>query len=249
MSARNDYAGDDTLEEARFRGNCKHSGFGEYDNLTGYLTRTYTVEWEDRQGTRWRKTCQVINLGRPDRGIPVDPDGQLGEEDLPEPVSVLYLQRAQAAAKKAAMLRDERSMSKIVAYLKEHGPQPLDVLLGVSEWAGKMQVRDHLQKHKDIYVKFYLKPVIWGLHGQEWQPPAKERGKPASAIKIREVLNEHGPMTQAQIKRLVPFDKTAISRELRACRDWFRVVGVRNTDGSYQGRVYGLVGIHDREAA
>ena len=84
MTARNDYTTNEVMFDAFVQphGNCKPSGFAEYDSLTGYLTSTYTVEWVDRQGTRWRKTCQVINLGRPDRGAPVDP----ATATMPEPM-------------------------------------------------------------------------------------------------------------------------------------------------------------------
>ena len=66
--------------EARMRGNHKPSGYPEYDNLTGYLERTYQVEWRDKDGIWWRKTCQVINLGRPDRGVPVDVEALEAQE-------------------------------------------------------------------------------------------------------------------------------------------------------------------------
>jgi hypothetical protein len=164
MSARNDYAGDDTLEEARFRGNCKHSGFGEYDNLTGYLTRTYTVEWEDRQGTRWRKTCQVINLGRPDRGIPVDPDGAMEAEE--------WVDDEGQPAKALTHAKQGETLARLVAALQRRGPCGTVQLAAAINRTGAA-IRNTLLRRSDLFVclergtrgRGRARESLWGLVG------------------------------------------------------------------------------------
>jgi hypothetical protein len=59
------------------QGKVGHSGFAEFDNLTGYVTGNYVSEWQGRDGTRWRTITTVINLGRPDRGIRVDSEAAI----------------------------------------------------------------------------------------------------------------------------------------------------------------------------
>ncbi len=61
--------------------NNKPSRFPEYDNLSGYVVGNYVSYWEDEDGSMYRKTVMVVNLGRPDRGTPADPDAQLKAEN------------------------------------------------------------------------------------------------------------------------------------------------------------------------
>lgn len=99
----------------RPHGNCGHTGT-EYDGLTGYVTAQYTVNWQDTNGIRWRKVCTVINLGRPDRGIPADDvDAAMKPERLP-------LTPAKRPQKKGKRTAESYSFGKRVAgYLREHG--------------------------------------------------------------------------------------------------------------------------------
>jgi hypothetical protein len=93
--------------------------YPEYDGLTGYVTKTYSTEWLDTQGNLWRKTCTVINLGRPDRGIVGDVDAQLVEEHWGHGNSYAG---PEAMRRKGEENRASLRM-EMVAHLREHGPQ------------------------------------------------------------------------------------------------------------------------------
>ncbi len=94
----------------------------EYDNLTGYVVRTYTTTWRDTDGNLWRKTCEVVNLGRPDRGVPVDPDTQLAPAPWDSGGTKPHLARGPMARKRKADERFAEIQMQVSAYLRRNGP-------------------------------------------------------------------------------------------------------------------------------
>lgn len=125
------------IHAGRLNGNCKHSGFVEYDSLSGYVTKEYVSEWTGADGTRYRKVCQIINLGRPDRGVPVDPDKELQYEPLEtEDKSCDQNRAAMIAVKEKKAARDVVLIAQMQEALREHGPLSGTYLakhLGVSQ--------------------------------------------------------------------------------------------------------------------
>lgn len=158
------------LDIARTSGNCKPSGFSEYDNLTGRVVRQYCVEWEDEQGNRWRKVCQVIDLGRPDRGIVVDPDAAIAYEPWEDgkPPSASRAANAPITAIEAhhanKEARHDALQAKIVAYLREHGATSAGDLAGVvGKGAGWLRIHLAEREHKAY------KRVIVNSHIHLWE--------------------------------------------------------------------------------
>lgn len=155
---------DDQLYAGRLTGNCKHSGT-EYDNLTGYVVKEYTMEWTGEDGTRWRKTCTVINLGKPDRSIPVDPDKVMNEQ---EP---LAFRRNPGVAERLAREREERKAARhaifveqIRTFLVEHGPHTARKTcdkLKIPQYA----VLEVLREHRDIFTPLGGNRSAWGVVG------------------------------------------------------------------------------------
>jgi hypothetical protein len=143
--------------DTRIVGNVKPSGFGEYDNLTGYLTREYSVEWEDSSGTRWRKTCTVINLGRPDRGVPVDTPE---EEEWDEGGGVA---NTVVRAKRGAVL------ALLVEVLRAYGPRTTPQL-AVRVGRARQAIQNTLTARVDLFMKVSGPSkrgvdTTWGLVG------------------------------------------------------------------------------------
>ena len=140
---------------------CKPSGFAEYDNLTGYVEQTYTREWTDAAGNRWRKVVTVINLGRPDRGIPVDPDAQMQAERFPRHEPRPRKERRPTSLKRGDVQR------QVGDYLRQYGPAHAKLIasdLGIAYDT----LFYHLKGRKgQLYCACGKvgKAVIWGLVG------------------------------------------------------------------------------------
>lgn len=136
----------------------------DYDKFTGYVTERFAREWTDKGGTRWRKITTIINLGRPDPVSPVDPEAQMGPESLGYD-RLAAVRAAHARARVVAEERKQRVHDALVAYLQEHGPQPIKTLLDVTEYQGKTAMRAHLASCPDTFVRLREIPGIWGLVG------------------------------------------------------------------------------------
>lgn len=236
-------------------GSCKPSGYPEYDSLTGYVTKTYTMEWEDTSGNRWRKTCTVINLGRPDRGTPVDPDALMVEESMPvERMASAVAQQKIAAA--IAAQREERhakARKLLGAYMIEHGPSRLpDLLPAVREigWTNLFSLREHINMFPETYLLYWGNPQMWGLHGQEFTSPKPHRHQ--AVEKLQQALLTHGPMLAGELHKAarVGVARRFLDTLLKKNEGTIFVkVGRKRVPGSKEGAVWGLVGVHDREAA
>lgn len=144
-----------------------YSGDKDYDELTGYVTGHYTTEWIDRGGTRWRTTVEIINLGRPDRVRPVDPDEAM------QPDHTFRERFATAAAmagkQRAKAQRSALLVEKITAAFAEHGPMcayDVAVIVGVAG-ATALNV---LRAHREQFEFFGGKAARWGLPGQTITP-------------------------------------------------------------------------------
>lgn len=144
------------LQESRDMRNAH----AEYEKLTGYVSRQYAVEWEDANGNTWRKTCTVINLGRPDRGIPVDPDEMIENvERLPRKEYTLRVPR------KPDVPPANAAQTRTVDYLHKFGAST------IPDIAGHFGLRlSTVQKHvtrREGYVYIRVgkrgRSDLWGL--------------------------------------------------------------------------------------
>lgn len=136
-----------------------YSGDDDYDKFSGYVTKTYTVEWEDSSGTRWRKTCQVINLGRPDRVPPADPDALMGAERL-----------SYEGERPNQRKRDERHAAlamDLTRYLRQYGPSHMTAMASDLDYAKTTLDEFVRQREGRIFCKVgnVGRAVLWGLVG------------------------------------------------------------------------------------
>jgi hypothetical protein len=225
-------------------GNCKHSGFGEYDNLTGYVTKEYTMEWTDRQGTRWRKTCRIINLGRPDRGIPVDPDEAMTPEqfEIAANVQATMAVQREAKAARAALL-----VGQVQECIQQHGAQSASACakrLGVSI----LRVADTFKAHPELFRSLGRKDNAFGLVGVEYAPPPRIRHR--SVVALRDFLMVHGPSTAPQAAGRLKKKGNFLSHTMKRHPDWFCVVEILPRVGQVREMpVWGVVGVHDKVSA
>lgn len=217
----------------------------EYHRLTGYLVGTFTVERRDRRrGCIIQTEYEVINLGRADRGITVDPDVLLEEEKLEgEEQMDSYHQTIAAKAEQ----RHDVAKEILIAYLQKYGPQPTRALTGLTEWKGRKSLVDHLGRFPDTYIRVCENPLMWGLPGQTW---AAERQVSAGEWRLVEVLKEHGPLliSEARLLANVPL-KSAQTAMVRHEGFLFVRVGEKRTNGGNSGTVWGVAGVHDKEGA
>lgn len=144
----------------------------EYDNLTGYVSGEYASEWQDNDGTRWRTVVTVINLGKPDRGIAVDPDALMTPEILAFEESDRTREYSPTVTANANK-RHSEAMERFVAHMQAHGPVPVNELVPLAKWKSHVSVREHLSMFPETYRYFPGKLGLWGLHGQEG-PEARE---------------------------------------------------------------------------
>jgi hypothetical protein len=214
----------------------KPSGYAEFDSLTGYVTGNYVSEWKDRCGTRWRTVVTVINLGRPDRGVVVDPDAQLADE-------FLYDDESQKAYAQSIVLnreeRHEAAKERIVAYLQEHGPVPIEDLCAVGGWKKRPSVKEHLVRYPELYLCFWENPQVWGLHGQTYDPQGKAR---PVVMKMHDAIIEHGPMTAQEIADATG---SSIGRVTGLLREGAPFVKVGERDSRYKGVVSVVWGLEE----
>jgi hypothetical protein len=214
-----------TDDIGRPNGNCKPSGYAEYDALTGYVTRTYQTEWTDTSGNLWRKTCTIINLGRPDRGVPVDHEAQIRDEVWVDEAQQQDDQRRRdSAIERNRVQRHRVAMESLVAYMQAHGPSPLTELLDVTDWAGKTQLVEHFEMFPDVYLRYWDRPRVWGLHGQSYKHRHEDR--PVSA-RIMDALTEHGPLTLKELEAVTGASRNGINRQLKENAHWFARVAHR----------------------
>lgn len=228
-------------------GNKVYTGT-EYDNCTGYLVGTYTRTYHDRRrGCTVKVEFEVINLGRPDRGIPVDPDVLL--EDEPWELDA-GLAKAAEAVRVASQARRDAADEKITAHLTEHGPSHLSELLPLTEWDGVWVLRRHLQAHPEMYQSFGFRTGMWGLVGQEWTAAPRPQPKITQRAEIiRSYLLKAGPAPAAQIARVIGRDAKQVNNCLVQFTQLFCVVRMRPAQGQTPAtRIWGLVGVHDGEA-
>lgn len=145
--------------DGRPHGNCKYTGT-EYDALSGYVTSTYTMEWQDKDGTRWRKTCTVINLGKPDRVAPVASDAAMQAESLPSAL-------LNASPKRRG--GHGEIMGRIVEMLRRNGPMTTTDI-GTVVNRSQQAIRNSMVRRTDLFVCLSgggesRRPTTWGLVG------------------------------------------------------------------------------------
>lgn len=209
----------------------KPSGFAEYDHLTGYVTGMYSSEWTDKSGTRWRTVTTVINLGRPDRGMAVDPDDAMAYETLQEDEINGYHYRNSINAN--AERRHSEAMQILTAYMREHGPSTMAELMPLVKWQSKASLAEHIALFPGVYRCFIMGGKSgghrWGLQGQEYKKP--ERVLTGGKLLMYETLQTHGPMLANELSALtgvmIMTCRTTLFRE----PDWFVRVGKRQDEG------------------
>jgi hypothetical protein len=225
---------DYNIHAERIVGNAKPSGFPEYDSLTGYLERTYTVEWEDSSGTRWRKTCQVINLGRPDRGVVVPPDDE--QDDNTDAVERLRQEK---------LKRDQATLDQLQQILTERGPLSSYKLAKILK-RGRFGLVDLMRYRSDVFEHRQKPSSCWALVGQ----PVEERSYVSPVVEdVRRVLIEHGPMIGAHIADHVGRSRPYVSELLNKHKDVFAVHGMDKEKHKNDSRRWCVVGVHDTEGA
>lgn len=147
-----------------------YAGDPDYDMMSGRITRQSSILGITRDGWVVRHTVTYIDVGRAAPVTVCDPDGLLNTvEDLPPEPRKIYkqlpahmrpnLQRFQYAPNEL--------QKRIVAYLRENGPQPAPVIweeLGINEQTFRkhVKVREH---HVYKRVGKRAQAFIWGLVG------------------------------------------------------------------------------------
>jgi hypothetical protein len=143
-----------------------YTGMAEYDNLSGYVTQTYVTEWKDIHGNLWRKTCNVINLGRADPVIPSDPDATLQPEKLWSRMTGNDFTRAANLA--AGQARDEARRDRIVEYIQAYGPSTLKIMADDLNMV-LVTLQKAISRYEGVtfvkvgFVSSSGRAVIWGL--------------------------------------------------------------------------------------
>lgn len=223
--------------DGRPHGTCSHTDT-EYDNLSGYVTGNYVSEWQDKTGTRWRTTVTVVNLGKPDRGTPADPDHAMTPERL-----FLESERGRNYSDAITAKREQRHnviMDAFTTHMQEHGPVAVNTLMQV---IGKSRntVLDHLALFPDTYRCFPGFPDFYGLHGQERKTERKEYV--GWIGRMRDALLECGPMTANELADTIGWGRVATRTTLSHYDDAF--VRVARSPQL----IWGVVGIHNGEVA
>lgn len=210
---------------------CKPSGFVEYDELSGYVTRQYVSEWQDKDGTRWRKIVTFINLGKPDRGIVRDPDAMIGRGeklfglDGSEP----HWQKAVKAASEARVVREAQLVSALQQAFATHGPMSVSQVCAHVD-AAKERILRALRGNRDAFRFFGDTNSIWGLHGQTYTH-VKKVVRTKLAYMIRECLVQHGAQTAAEIAKRTGKHQQNVAHSLQMMIEWFEVAGQRPGQG------------------
>jgi hypothetical protein len=225
----------------RLQGECKPSGYGEYDNLTGYLTGSYSLEWTDERGTRYRTVCQVINLGRPDRGILVDPDKELEHEPFDE------AENNKAAMSKMKVMkagRDAVLLMRMEEVLRQHGPMSANVC-SFKLQVTRARVAQLFEANPQLFRSLGRIDKAWGLVGVEYD--AQERKVVhKTTMAARQFLIEHGPATAPEIARHLNKKGNYFTHTLKGYPELFYVVGIRPRCGlARPSPIWGVVGVHD----
>lgn len=219
-----------------------------YDSLTGYVTHCTDIVGITRDGWKVRHVVTVINLGRPDRVMPVDPDAQMQPEQLDYEFANDGLKAMYEEKKSRMAERDAQAMAALVDYLKEHGPQRYDTLLALTEWDHFTSLRRHLNRYPDVYVKLNVDPVIWGLPGQKVGLEVKAQ---SDATKVRNALEKHGPMTARQVGAWTGMAVDHVAHVLRRNEDklFVRLHEVQMAGTGPKPVAWGVRGVHDSQGA
>jgi hypothetical protein len=227
------------LYPGKLNGSCNYTGYGEFDNLTGYLTKEYTTEWQDSSGTRWRKTCRIINLGRPDRGVPVDSD----EAMTPEPLEVSKATHASIVARAEQRAgRDAALVERVRACIKKHGAMSATALGGRLKVARERAARV-LNDNPSVFRPLGWNDKSWGLVGVEYK---EKRTIHKGVNEARDYLLKHGPSTAPDVSRAMGHVGNSMSHLFKHHPDLFCVVSIRPASGRISPTpVWGVVGVHD----
>jgi hypothetical protein len=107
-----------------------------------------------------------------------------------------------------------------------------------------------LKERADTFVKFLQHPQVWGLVGQVYEKPKRERParRPLLAV-LRDALLEHGPLSEFELCGKTGIDRAYINRLLNRNKgDWFCIVSKGYV--GYTNQItckWGVVGVHGGE--
>jgi hypothetical protein len=210
----------DELYAGVLHGNCNHTGYSEFDNLTGYVTKEYTTEWVDPSGTRWRKRCQIINLGRPDRGIVVDPEEAIADEGIDpdgEPRKRRKMQR-----RTLDLTLKMNDLLQVKPMTAREMAQALDIPI--------RRMDGYLRDHGSSYavVGKTMNEFVYGMPGVVYKDAHLGR-----MDKVRAHLREHGPSTIGQMIAALGIMKTTLVQHMQKHEGtvYTRLGGKKRRDG------------------
>ena len=132
----------------------------DYDALHGRVVAEYTVERVDkRRNCTIRTTYEVIDIGRPDRVQPADPDAQMEAERLSYEGERLNQRK-----------RDERHaimQMDVTRYLRQYGPSHMSAMANDLEYAKTTLDEFVRQREGRIFCRVgnVGRAVLWGLVG------------------------------------------------------------------------------------
>jgi hypothetical protein len=218
----------------KLNGSCNYTRT-EYDHLSGYLTKEYTREWTGSDGTRYRKVCQIINLGRPDRGIPVDPD----EAMTPEPLEVSKATHASIVARaEQRAARDTVLVERARTYLAQRGACNVEQISNELK-VSHTRLRAVMRNHDAMFVFLGGVKALWGLAGESYDEAL------SLDLAVRTHLTKHGPRTIAQIAKRLGRVPSTIWTLVAKHPEQFCIAGYQERGAHRPVPLWGVVGVHD----
>lgn len=224
----------------RTSGQVVPSGFPEFDNLTGYEVGVYASQWTDKDGTVYLRTTTIVNLGKPDRGAVLDPDRLLERERLSEGYEWLEVSRNACTNKR--LEREQEVAKRIEAYLQEHEPASPRTLWRALGW-GETIIRRVLVSNPDKFVQ--VSHGVYGRVGHKHEKKITPAGESVIAY-----LTEHGPSSVREIADALSIQTNTFHWLNKMYPGLFHTVRIRPAHGiSKPTRIWGVVGVHEQEAA
>lgn len=200
----------------------------DYAAFTGRVVQTFTTTYyEPRLKAFVKRTVEYIDVGKPDRVTPVDSEELMTEESWD--YEYQGVTEAVAAMKKAKVERDAVLLKEIKAHLATHGPMtPNQIAKGLG--CARERVRDLLRDNRGDFVTFLDRHIFWGLPGQT-HSKADHSKDGWLMIAIRDLLQERGQLTIAEMAQYLGSHPTTIRNSLLKRREWFVVAGIKPASG------------------
>lgn len=216
----------------------------EYNEFLGKPYSAVIYDWSRRCWVR----CTMQSPKTPKDKIQPDPEAALVEENwgVDDPRYLL----AWEGTKHAREQRDSDLLDKTILYMSVNGPKTALQLANMLEVHVSRMYRI-LRRNTDIFVFYRDKGARWALIGQECEKPPTVLETTKLMLKIQTLLQTYGPMIASDIAKHCKGDLSSTVREtLNRRGDWFCVVGIEPPQGMrHAAKIWGLTGIHDKEAA